>query len=80
MESVEVIDINGKTYIVADEIIIDGIKYVYLNNENDLLDFMIWKVQIENEEEYIVKLDSEAEFNKALQVFSEKHQDTLHEI
>ena len=77
MREIEIIELDGKTYIVADEITIEGIKYVYLSNEKDNLDFLIQKISIENDIEYLNKLDSAEEFNKALQVFTKKHQNSL---
>ncbi len=53
---------NGKKCIVIHEINIEGIKFVYLVNENDLKDFTIRK-EINNE---LIGLKDEAEFEKAL--------------
>lgn len=77
MEEVKTINMDGIEYIVADEILIDDIKYIYLSNENDPIDFIIQKIEIDNNEEYLVKLKDEEEFDKALQVFFNKHKDTL---
>lgn len=77
MEEVKVIDLENGTFVITDEILINGIKYVYLTNENDVMDFCIRKVKIENNEEYLVKLDSDQEFDIAIQEFLNKHQDEL---
>lgn len=77
MEEVKVIDLENGTFVITDEILINGIKYVYLTNENDVMDFCIRKVKIENNEEYLVKLDSDQEFDTAIQEFLNKHQDEL---
>ena len=77
MEEVKVIDLENGTFVITDEIFINGIKYVYLTNENDVMDFCIRKVKIENNEEYLVKLESDQEFDIAIQEFLNKHQDEL---
>ena len=77
MEEVKVIDLENGTFVITDEILINGIKYVYLTNENDVIDFCIRKVKIENNEEYLVKLESDQEFDTAIQAFLNKHQDEL---
>lgn len=77
MEEVKVIDLENGTFVITDEILINGIKYVYLTNENDVMDFCIRKVKIENNEEYLVKLESDQEFDTAIQEFLNKHQDEL---
>ena len=77
MEEVKVIDLEKGTFVITDEILINGIKYVYLTNENDVMDFCIRKVKIENNEEYLVKLESDQEFDIAIQEFLNKHQDEL---
>ena len=77
MEEVKVIDLENGTFVITDEILINGIKYVYLTNENDVMDFCIRKVKIEKNEEYLVKLESDQEFDIAIQEFLNKHQDEL---
>mgnify|MGYP001863767726 CR=1 FL=1 len=77
MEEVKVIDLENGTFVITDEILINGIKYVYLTNENDVMDFCIRKVKIENNEEYLVKLESDQEFDTAIQAFLNKHRDEL---
>lgn len=39
-----------------------GTSYIYLANEDDIMDFIIQKVIVEDGEEYIFGLDSEKEF------------------
>ena len=79
MEDVKVINIDGKSYIVSDEIKLNDIKYVYLTNENDLTDFYIQKVIVKDNEEYLEYLDSEDEFDDAMKEFLNKHQKELEE-
>lgn len=42
---------------------IAGNTYLYLVNEDDIMDFIIQKVIVEDGEEYITGLDSEKEFD-----------------
>lgn len=60
---VECVEIDGHDYIVAKRIEIAGNTYLYLINEDDVLDFMVQKVIIRDGEEYITSLDSEKEFD-----------------
>ena len=61
---------DGIEYIITDTIN----NYLYLNNINDLNDFCIKKEIIKNGEEYIVGLDNEEEYYKALELFEKKYQ------
>ena len=61
---------DGIEYLITDKI--DN--YIYLNNINDIEDFCIRKEIIKNEEEYIIGIDSEEEFYKALELFQKKYQ------
>lgn len=80
MEEVKVIDLEDGTYIISDEISINGIKYVFLTNEKDMLDFCIRKVIINNNEEYIDYLDTDEEFDAAMQAFLDKHKQELEDF
>lgn len=80
MEEVKVIDLEDGTYIISDEISVNGIKYVFLTNEKDMLDFCIRKVVINNNEEYIDYLDTDEEFDAAMQAFLDKHKQELEDF
>lgn len=80
MEEVKIIDLENGTYAIIDEISIDNTKYVYLAKEDNTLDFCIRKVILENNEEYLVKLDNDQEFEKAAKIFVDKHQKELVEF
>lgn len=70
MKEVDIITLeDGKDYMVVDEFEINKVKYVYLTDENDVANFCIRKINIINNEEYLVGLDSEDEFKNALQEF-----------
>ena len=65
---------DGKIYLVIDKIENNDYSYVYLSNEEDENDFFIRKEVIEEDEtRYLVSLDNEEEFNKALELFQEKN-------
>lgn len=69
MEEVKIIDLEDGSYIISDEIILNNTKYIYLTKENDMMDFCIRKIVMENGEEFIDALDTEEEFDRAMQVF-----------
>ena len=73
MEEVKIIDLEDGSYIISDEIILNNTKYIYLTKENDMMDFCIRKIVMENGEEFIDALDTEEEFDRAMQVFLQKH-------
>ena len=76
-EEVKVIELDDGTYIVDDEITINNTKYVYLTNEQDIMDFYIQKVILKDNEEYLVSIDSDEEFDMAMQAFLNKHKQEL---
>lgn len=77
MEEVKIIDLEDGSYIIGDEIILNNTKYIYLTKENDMMDFCIRKIVMENGEEFIDALDTEEEFDRAMQVFLQKHKQDL---
>lgn len=71
---------DNKEYIILDIIIIEGTNYVYLyepENEESKNNFCIRKL-VDNDEN-MSRLDSDAEYEKALLVYTEKHKDILTE-
>ena len=47
MEELEIITLDdGRDYIITDEFLIDGVKYVYLTLEGDIGTFCIRKITI----------------------------------
>ena len=77
MEEVKIIDLEDGSYIISDEIILNNTKYIYLTKENDMMNFCIRKIVMENGEEFIDALDTEEEFDRAMQVFLQKHKQDL---
>lgn len=63
MVEVECVEIDGDNYFAAKRIEIAGTTYLCLVNENDVMDYVIQKVVIEDGEEYVTGLDSDREFD-----------------
>ena len=63
---------NGREYIIIGALENNGNKYLFLANEKDKLDICIRKVITENNKDYLVKLDTEEEFEKAMDLFNEE--------
>lgn len=71
MDTIETITLDdGITYAVVDEKVYNGIKYVYLVDRNNELNFCIRKIEIENGKEYIINLDDRKEFELALNILA----------
>ena len=64
-ETLELMKINDKTYMIIDKIDI----YTYVVNEDDFKDMLILKDAGED----LVNLDNESEANKALELFGRKY-------
>lgn len=60
-------------YIIVDEINTETGKYIYLLNEEDIGKMCIRKTKIINNEESLVGLDNEREFQYALDLYIKKH-------
>ena len=69
MQQVEIIDIDNKKYMVLNEIEDNGEIYLYLTNVKNPKDFIIQKID-KNDNNYLVNLDDEDEFNRALKLFN----------
>ena len=64
-ETIELMKINDKTYMIIDKIDI----YTYVVNEDDFKDMLILKDAGDD----LVNLDDESEANKALELFGRKY-------
>ena len=69
MQQVEIVDIDNKKYMVLNEIEDSGETYLYLTNVKNPKEFMIQKVD-KNDNDYLINLDDEEEFNRALILFN----------
>ena len=78
MEEVKVNTItleDGIKYVIIDTLKIDNNKYIFLSNINDENDMCIRKVVVkEDNQEYLVLLDSEEEFNEVMQRYNQKYE------
>lgn len=64
-------------YAIIEEIIHDDKKYVFLTNVNDYEDFCIRKVIIDGNEQFLVGLDDDVEFDLALMLFAKNHKEEI---
>lgn len=72
-ENIEVVTLeDGKDYMVAAELEINNIKYLFLTNEDDVADFCLRKINTINNNEYLVGLNDKEEVIKVLQEFTNK--------
>lgn len=71
MKEVEIINIDDKEYALIDTIKSEENTYNYFVNTENAMDFCILKEDVED----YISLDNEAEFNKALSLYKEKHKD-----
>ncbi len=63
---IECIEIDGEEYLILKEFNVKGTTYVHLVNANDPEDFMYRKIVVEDGEEYLYGLDSDAEFEMVI--------------
>lgn len=67
---------NNKTYVVAEIIHYNDNNYLYLANEDASKDYLIVKVNMEDDSDLIV-VSSEEEYNKIADLIKEKNQKLL---
>lgn len=77
MEDIYTIEIDDKEYFIIDEIVEGDKRLVYLSNTLDPKDFLIRKVSKEDDKEVLIGLDSKEEFDRALEVFLNRHKDEI---
>lgn len=75
MDKIELntIKINNIEYVELEKINNNNNTYVLLSNPNNPSDYMIKKLVIENNEEYLYGLQNEEEFNEILKLFTKKY-------
>ena len=64
---------NGIEYTEVDDIIYNNTRYILLSNVNNVKDSCIRKISVQENSEYLCRLDSEREFNTILDLFLEKN-------
>ena len=74
MEDVVIYNINGKEYLLSDQISLKNNTYLYLGNIKNARDILLRKIVIDHGEEYVVRLDSD-EFDEVMAAFHKKYED-----
>ena len=64
---------NGIEYTEVDDLVYNNTRYILLSNIKNVKDSCIRKISIENNEEYLCRLDNEREFDIILDLFLEKN-------
>ena len=64
---------NGVEYTEIDKLVYNNTEYLLLSNVKNVKDSCIRKIEIENNEEMICRLDDENEFDIILDLFMEKN-------
>ncbi len=75
MDTIEcnVITINNIEYTEIDKINYNNNTYIFLANIDNPSDYMIRKLTIKNNEEYLSALSNEEEFKELLNIFKNKY-------
>lgn len=71
---------DGIEYAIIDEIELEDKKYLYLSNINNDSDICIRKVVTIGDEEFIIGLSDENEFELALTTFTKNHKDLVENL
>lgn len=64
---------NGIEYTEVDKLVYNNTEYILLSNVKNVKDSCIRKIEIENDEEYICRLEDQNEFDIILDLFMEKN-------
>ena len=64
---------NGIEYTEVDDLIYNNTRYILLSNVKNVKDSCIRKISIEDNKEYLCRLDNEREFDTILDLFLEKN-------
>ena len=64
---------NGIEYTEVDEITYNNNKYILLSNIKNVKDSCIRRLSIEDDNEYLCRLDNEQEYDTVLNLFIEKN-------
>lgn len=70
-----IIELDGKKYILLDSIVDNENTYYYFSNIEDNHDFLILKDSLENNEEVLIGIADDMEYDRVLELFLRKHQD-----
>ena len=64
---------DNKEYVIIAAIETENNRYLFLANKNEEFDVCIRKIITKENKEYLVKLDSEEEFEDVMLAFNKKH-------
>lgn len=64
---------NGVEYTEVDDLIYNNTKYILLSNVKNVKDSCIRKLLVEDDEEYLERLENDHEFEQILNLFVEKN-------
>jgi len=64
---------NGVEYTEIDKLVYNNTEYLLLSNVKDVKDSCIRKIEIENNEEFVCRLEDDNEFDIVLDLFMEKN-------
>ena len=73
MNELDALKLEGRDFVIVDEIKINDVLYVQLASADDPEEFCIRKVILKNNEEILTGLDSDLEFDMALDAFIKKN-------
>ncbi|MGN1337675.1 MAG: hypothetical protein ACI4WW_04290 [Candidatus Coprovivens sp.] len=71
-ETIDYLVIDNKRYAILNEIEDKGNKYVLFANLDDVNDICVRKVVVDEEDDYIVGLDNQEEFDRVMLLFSKE--------
>lgn len=64
---------NGVEYTEVDQLTYNEVRYILLSNVKNVKDSCIRKITVQNDEEFLCRLDSDKEFDMILDMFLEKN-------
>lgn len=76
MEEIYSLEIDGKQYLIIDQIKDKNNEFVYFSNEKDPKDFCIRKLA-NDDSDALIGLDSDEEFDYAFGLFLDRHKDVM---
>lgn len=76
MEEIYSLEIDGKQYLIVDQIKDKDNEFVYFSNEDNPKDFCIRKLA-KDDNDMLIGLDSDEEFDYALSLFFDKHKEAM---
>ena len=64
---------NGVEYTEVDNLVYNNFKYLLLSNVKNVKDSCIRKMSLDNNKEYVYRLENQSEFDLILKMFLEKN-------